>query len=290
MNLRYDLHCHSTASDGTLTPSEVVVRACQQSVDVIALTDHDSTSGIKEAADQAMNMGISFVPGIELSVTWSHQTIHIVGLGIQHDNSLLLDGLKKLHRFRQSRGEEIARKLEKAGVVDALEGARKYANGEILSRTHFARYLIEAGKAKDIKQVFKRFLVRGKPGHVAGSWASLEEAIYWIHAAGGLAVIAHPARYGFSATRLRQLMGEFAELGGVGFEAISGSHSPDEELRMAALANKFDLYISMGSDYHGPENPYRELGALSEVPFDSKPIWQSERWLQCLGHISGVTA
>jgi len=283
MNLHCDLHSHSTVSDGTLTPTELVERAFEKGVKVFALTDHDATEGLKEAALVAKKLGMAFVPGIELSVTWSHQTFHIVGLGIDPDDVTLNNGLKTLREFRGRRGEEIAAKLEKKGLVKPLEGAKKFANGEILSRTHFARYLIEQGKAKDIKRVFKRYLVKGKPGYVAGNWASLEDALSWIHGAGGLAVIAHPARYKISATRLRQLITEFKELGGIGFEAISGSHSPEEEDRMARLANQFELYISKGSDFHSPDNVYRELGYLPDVPAGSTPIWHSSMWKAQIG-------
>lgn len=283
MNLHCDLHSHSTVSDGTLSPTELVLRAHEKEVEVFALTDHDATEGLKEAALAADKVGLNFVAGIELSVTWSHQTIHIVGLGINPDDETLNQGLKALREFRGRRGEEIALKLEKKGLENALEGAKKFAKGEILSRTHFARYLVEQGKAKDIRQVFKRYLVKGKPGYVAGKWASLEEALSWIHGAGGIAVIAHPARYKISATRLRQLIAEFKELGGIGFEAISGSHSPDEDLRMAQLANKFELYVSKGSDFHTPENVYRELGYLQDIPPGSKPIWHSDAWKERIG-------
>lgn len=283
MNLRCDLHSHSTVSDGTLTPSELISRAHEKGVEMFALTDHDATEGLKEAALAADNIGLDFVPGIELSVTWSHQTVHIVGLGINPDDETLNQGLKVLRDFRGRRGEEIAHKLEKAGLDKPLEGAKKFANGEILSRTHFARYLVEQGKAKDLRQVFKRFLVRGKPGYVAGKWASLEDALSWIHGAGGLAVIAHPARYKFSATRLRQLIAEFKDLGGLGFEAISGSHSPDEELRMMQLANQFELFVSKGSDFHSPENIYRELGAMQDIPLGCIPLWHSDAWKEKIG-------
>lgn len=283
MNLRCDLHCHSTVSDGTLSPTELVQRAHENGVEMFALTDHDATEGLKEAAIAAEKVGMHFVPGIELSVTWSHQTIHIVGLGIDPDDEILNKGLMVLREFRSSRGEEIARKLEKAGLESPLEGAKKFANGEILSRTHFARYLVEQGRAKDIRQVFKRFLVNGKPGYVAGKWASLDEALSWIHGAGGIAVIAHPARYKISATRLRQLITEFKALGGLGFEAISGSHSLDEELRMAQLANKFELFVSKGSDFHSPENVYRELGCMQDIPTGSIPLWHSDAWKEKIG-------
>lgn len=288
MNLRCDLHSHSTVSDGTLSPAELVQRAHEKGVEMFALTDHDATEGLKEARSEAEKLGLSFVTGIELSVTWSHQTIHIVGLGINPDDEQLNQGLMRLREFRGRRGEAIALKLEKANFENPLQGAQKFANGEILSRTHFARYIVEQGRAKDIRQVFKRFLVSGKPGYVAGNWASLEEALSWIQGAGGIAVIAHPARYKISATKLRQLITEFKALGGLGFEAISGSHSPDEEQRMMQLAKQFDLYISKGSDFHSPDNIYRELGALSEIPAGSCPLWHSDEWKKIMpseGHV-----
>ncbi|MDH5600416.1 MAG: PHP domain-containing protein [Gammaproteobacteria bacterium] len=285
MNLRCDLHSHSTVSDGTLSPAELIMRAHDNKVELFAITDHDATEGLHEAALAADKVGLPFVPGIELSVTWSHQTIHIVGLGINPDDPVLNQGLKGLREFRQERGAKIAYKLEKAGFTDALQGAKKFSNGEILSRTHFAQYIVEQGKAKDVRQVFKRYLVNGKPGYVSGQWASLEEALSWIHGAGGLAVIAHPARYKISATRLRQLITEFKELGGLGFEAISGSHSPDEEQRMTQLANQFELYISKGSDFHSPENIYRELGAMQDVQAGSIPLWHSAEWKERIGDI-----
>lgn len=288
MNLRCDLHSHSTVSDGTLSPMGLVQRAFEKGVELFALTDHDATEGLHEAAQHAKHLGMPFVPGIELSVTWSHQTIHIVGLGIDPDDLTLNQGLKELREFRSWRGEEIARKLEKAGLEKPLEGASKFSNGEILSRTHFARYLVEQGKAKDVRQVFKRYLVKGKPGYVAGKWASLEQALSWIEKAGGVAVIAHPARYKLSATRLRQLIAEFKELGGIGFEAISGSHSPEEEDRMARLANQFELFISKGSDFHDPENIYRELGYLQDIPTGCTPIWHSDAWKEKIGIPDGI--
>lgn len=278
MNGNFDLHSHSTASDGSLTPSELVERAHGNGVDVLALTDHDEVSGIDDAWQKATELGMGFVPGIEISVSWAHQTFHILGLGIDPGNLVLRTGLDQLQAFRHWRSEEISRRLEKANIHGALEGAKAFCKGNILSRTHFAHFLVKQGYARDIKQVFRRFLVRGKPGHVPGEWASLEEALGWIQTAGGMAVIAHPARYSLSATRLRQFIAEFIELGGAGFEAISGSHSRDEENNMLNMAKKYNLLVSCGSDFHGPENPYRELGQLSSIPEDCTPVWASKNW------------
>ncbi len=279
----YDLHCHSTASDGPLSPAAVVRRAATRGVGVLALTDHDETAGLAEAGAEARRTGVRLVPGIELSVTWSHQTIHVVGLGIDPDHPDLAAGTARLRAFRDWRAAEIARRLEKAGIPGALAGARRHSRGAILSRTHFARFLVETGHAKDVRQVFRRFLVKGRPGHVPGEWATLEEAVAWIRGAGGLAVIAHPARYGLSATRLRQLLGAFRELGGEGLEVVSGSHTPDDNERMALLARRFDLLASAGSDFHGPENPWYELGRIPELPAGCRPVWQSGAWQAAIG-------
>ncbi len=275
---RFDLHTHSTASDGSLTPTELVQRAAACGIEVLALTDHDQTAGLAEASGAARQAGIEFVPGIELSVSWSHQTVHIVGLGIDPSCAALQAGIKRITAFRHWRAEEIDRRLAKKGIHGALEGARAYAKGAILSRTHFAHYLVAQGHAKDLRQVFKRFLVRNKPGYVPGEWASLEETLGWIQEAGGLAVIAHPARYQISATRLRQLLGEFKELGGVGLEVVSGSHSRDDMMNMANLSRRFELAASAGSDYHGPENPYLDLGRLPTLPGECRPVWEHPAW------------
>lgn len=273
MALKYDLHSHSTASDGTLTPSELVERARGAGVDVLALTDHDSTEGVREAESAARSAGIKLIPGIELSVTWNRQTVHVVGLNIDIENRKLQQGLEKLVEFRDWRAEEIGRRLEKAGVHGAFEGARKLSNGRLLSRTHFARFLVEKGEAKSVRHVFKHFLVSGKPGHVSGDWASLEEAVGWIRDAGGQAVVAHPARYSMTRSKLRRLLREFIECGGAGIEVVSGSQSRDEAFTMAKHASDYQLLASSGSDFHGPENPWVELGALPELPHGCRPIW-----------------
>ncbi len=274
----HDLHSHTTASDGTLSPSALVEHAAQCGVTVLAVTDHDVTSGLAEAQTAATRHDIDFVPGIEISVTWAHQTIHVVGLHIDPTCSVLQQGLEKLHAFRLWRAEEIARRLEKARIPGSLAAARAYAGGKIISRTHFARFLVAEGYAKDMKQVFKRYLVRNKPGYVPGQWAGLEEALDWIHRAGGMAVLAHPARYKISSQRLRQLLAEFQERGGVGIEVVSGSHSQGDILRFAELADHFGFYASRGSDYHGPENAYADPAKLAVLPGNCRPIWTHARW------------
>lgn len=275
MNRHYDLHSHSLASDGTLTPTELVNRAVAAGVSVLALTDHDETGGIAEACKAARNAGIELVPGVEISVTWAKQTVHVLGLQIDPDSSPLNQGLAKLRAFRDWRAEEMGRRLAKHGIEGAWEAARSMARGRIVSRTHFARFLMEQGHAATPRDVFKRFLKPNKPGFVSGEWASLEEALDWIHTAGGQAVIAHPARYKMSATKRRKLLGEFVELGGEGLEVVSGSHSRGDNYSMAQLAGRFGLLASVGSDYHGPEHPWVELGRLGRLPEGCTPIWST---------------
>lgn len=285
MNRIYDLHCHSTASDGSLTPTELVALAKKNRVDVLALTDHDVTHGLHEAWQQARANQLEFVPGIEISVSWRHQTIHIVGLGIDPDNPVLLQGLDSILDFRKQRAEKIAEKLGQKGIEGALEGAKKFAGGQILSRTHFAHFLVEQGYAKDMKQVFKKFLVRNKPGYVPGQWAELEDALSWIKAAGGIAVLAHPARYAISNGRLKEFISQFKELGGVAIEVVSGSHSQEEVFRMGELTRYFGMSASSGSDYHGPSNAYRELGYMYSMPSQCQPVWETHHWSEMIDRL-----
>lgn len=273
MNKHYDLHSHSLASDGTLSPSALVARAAESGVDVLALTDHDETGGIAEAQQAASEAGIELVPGVEISVTWERQTVHVVGLRIDPTSSVLQQGLARLREFRNWRAEEMGRRLARHGIHGAWEAAREKAHGRIISRTHFAQFLAEQGHAASVRDVFKSFLKPNKPGHVSGEWATLEETLGWIHAAGGQAVIAHPARYSMTASKRRKLLGEFVELGGEGLEVVSGSHSRGDNFSMAQLARMFGLKASAGSDFHGPENPWVELGRLQPLPDGCVPIW-----------------
>lgn len=269
----FDLHSHSLASDGTLPAGALVRRARRAGVDVLALTDHDETAGIPDAARAAAKCGLILVPGVEVSVTWSAMTIHVVGLGIDPDNEELQAGLERLREFRAWRAEEIGRRLAAHGIEGAYESACAWARGRIISRTHFAKFLVEKGYAKDTRAVFKHFLRANKPGHVAGQWAGLEEAVGWIRGAGGIAVVAHPARYRLTATKLRALLGAFKECGGEGLEVVSGSHSRNDIRSMARLAAKFDLLASVGSDYHGPGQSWVRLGHLPPLPTECTPIW-----------------
>ncbi len=273
--MHYDLHSHTTASDGSLSPDELVRRASEHGVDVLAITDHDVTDGLAEAAVTANEIGLKLIAGVEISVTWSGATIHIVGLNIDPAHVGLQAGLAQLRAFRIKRGEEIARRLAKHGIEGALEGAKVFAKGQILSRTHFAHFLVEQGYAKNTRKVFKKFLVRNRPGYVPGDWAELEDAVGWIRGAGGQAVIAHPARYNISATRLRQLIEAFKACGGEALEVISGSHSAGDVQGMAQYAKRYELLASCGSDYHGPEHSWIELGQLTPLPEACVPVWNS---------------
>ncbi|MHB8454426.1 MAG: PHP domain-containing protein [Acidiferrobacterales bacterium] len=271
----YDLHAHTYHSDGTLSPADLVMRARSNGVDVLALTDHDVTDGIPEARSAAQTVGIVLVPGVEISVTWGAITVHVVGLGIDPECVPLQAGLAELRKFRAWRAEEMGRRLAHRGVPDAYAGARARAQGSLISRTHFAQFLVAEGHARDVRQVFRNFLVSGKPGHVPGQWAALSDAVGWIRAAGGQAVIAHPARYKLSAGRLQQLLVEFKEAGGEAIEVVSGSHSRDDYQRFARIAAQHNLLASTGSDYHGPEAPWIELGRLPPLPESCRPVWMA---------------
>jgi len=278
MSVSYDLHSHSLASDGTLTPAGLVQAAGDAGIGVLALTDHDTTDGIDEAAAAAAAANLQLVPGVEISVSWQSQTIHVLGLGIDPGNAGLQDGLAQQCAFRDWRAEEIGRRLARAGIGGAWDGARALARGRIISRTHFAHYLVEQGHAASVREVFRRFLVSNKPGYVSGQWAELEAALGWIQAAGGVAVIAHPARYRLTASKLRRLVGEFRDLGGIGMEVVCGSHTRDNISAMAAVCRSERLLASCGSDYHGPENCWIRLGELPALPAGCTPVWESGQW------------
>jgi len=279
MHVQPDLHSHTTASDGTLTPRDLVRRAHAAGIRTLAVTDHDTTEGVAEAQREAARIGLTLVPGVEISVTWNGLTVHIVGLNVDPAAPGLQRGLARLRAFRDWRAGEIASRLGKAGIERAFEGAKALSNGRLISRTHFARFLVQRGVAKDSREVFKHFLVNGKPGHVAGDWAGLEEAVDWIRSAGGQAVIAHPARYKLTRTKLLRLIGEFVDAGGEALEVASGSHSREDLLVMARVARECGLLASAGSDYHGPESTYVELGRLPNLPETCRPIWNAPEWL-----------
>ncbi len=274
---RFDLHCHSTHSDGLLAPGDVVRRAASRGVDVLALTDHDEVSGIPEAQTAAVEAGIRLISGSELSVSWDDMTVHIVGLGIDPLDRTLAAGLASIRAGRDARARKIGDALASAGVPGAFEGARRYVTSErLISRTHFARFLVEAGYKRNLHEVFKHYLTPGKPGHVRHAWATLPDAIAWVHAAGGQAVLAHPGRYKVSRTGMRRLLGDFRDAGGDAVEVLSSSHTTAQFEEFATYARVFGLLGSTGSDYHGPGESWLELGGLPELPVGVTPVWS--RW------------
>lgn len=271
--MRYDLHSHSTASDGTLSPAELVRHAAAQGVDVLALTDHDVTAGLAEARRTATEAGVVLVPGVEISVNWNHQLLHIVGLRIDPEHEVLQRGLSGLRESRIRRAEEIGRRLAKKGIEGAYEGARVLAAGPSIGRTHFARYLVAQGHAKDVQDAFDRYLKRGKPAYLPGQWATLSDAVGWIRAAGGQAVIAHPMRYALSAARFQGLLAEFKAAGGEALEVVSGSFPHGATPSLANYARRYELLASAGSDYHGPGQS-SELGRVPGLPEGCVPVWR----------------
>jgi len=271
----FDFHCHSTVSDGLMPPAAVVERAAGNGVTLLALTDHDDTGGLAEAEVAAREAGIGFVPGVEISIEWRNTPIHIVGLGFDPTHSAILDGLAGLRSGRVERARRMGDALAAIGIPGVFEGAKGYAgNPSLISRAHFARYLVEIGIAKDVPAVFQSYLTPGKPGYVDHRWASLEEAVGWIRASGGVAVVAHPGRYKMSGAQMRQFLADFKEVGGQGIEVTCGSHSPDHILHFARLARYFAFHASRGSDFHGPEESYVDLGRLPGLPEDLKPVWR----------------
>lgn len=279
--MNVDLHSHSLASDGLLPPAEVAARAKAGGVDVWALTDHDDLSGLAEAAAAAAALDMRFVPGVEISVTWrvdpGHKgtTVHVVGLNIDPESAVLADGLAAIRAGRDERARRIAFDLEVAGVRGALEGARRYAvNPDLVSRTHFARYLVETGKAASTHAAFNRYLTEGKPGYVQHDWASLPDAMAWIRAAGGVAVVAHPGRYKLATGNLNRFLAEFKDLGGGAIEVMTGSHTSEQYNHFAEVCRCFGFMASRGSDYHGPGESRVDPGELPRLPADLTPVWQ----------------
>lgn len=269
-----DLHCHSTASDGLLAPAEVVARACANGVDLLALTDHDELSGLAPAAAAAREEGLAFVNGVEISVSWYDQTVHIIGLAIDPTEAGLQAGLAQVRAGRDSRAIYMGESLAAIGIRGAYEGAKRYVgNPALVSRSHFARYLVEIGIARDVKSVFDHYLVRGKPGFVDHQWASLDQAVGWIRGAGGLAVIAHPGRYRVARVELDALFSRFKDLGGVGIEVVSGSHGHDATLEFARVARRYGFLASRASDFHGLGESSVDLGRAPALPEDLTPIW-----------------
>jgi predicted metal-dependent phosphoesterase TrpH len=270
----FDLHCHSSASDGVLTPAAVVRRAAANGVGVLALTDHDDLTGLAEAGAIARACGVRLVPGVEISITWGGITIHIVGLGIDPASESLRRGLEHVRASRARRAERIAAEFDALGIPGTLEGAYSYAgNPKLVGRAHFARFLVGQGVARDVRSVFHRYLVAGKPAYVPHEWAALVDAVTWIRTSGGRAVVAHPGRYRLSPDQLRRFLAEFIAAGGEGIEVVTGSHTRAQHHEFAQLAREFGFLASRGSDFHGPDESEIDLGQLPLLPADLKPVW-----------------
>ena len=273
--LNADLHCHSVVSDGTLTPEQLAERAKANGVELWALTDHDEVGGQARALTAARAHGMRYLTGVEISVTFIGHTVHIVGLGFDAEDPTLIQGLQSTRGGRKQRAMEMSDGLAKAGIAGAYEGALPYVgNPDLISRTHFARFLVETGVCKDTNEVFRRFLTEGKPGFVPHRWATLKDAVQWITGAGGMAVIAHPARYKFSPNEEYALFTEFKALGGRGVEVVTGSHSAAESVIYAATAKEFGLAASRGSDFHSPDESHTELGTLPLLNKELTPVWE----------------
>ena len=273
--LNADLHCHSVVSDGTLTPEELAPRAAANGVELWALTDHDEIGGQHRAIAAAHAVGMAYLTGTEISVTFAGVTVHIVGLGFDPDDAALREGLAETRDGRIPRAREMAAQLAAVGIPGAYEGALKYVgNPQLVSRTHFARFLVEAGVCRDTPEVFRKYLTEGKPGYVPHRWAALGDAVRWITQAGGVAVIAHPARYKFTANEEYALFSEFKAHGGQGVEVVTGSHTAAEYVTYADMAREFGLAASRGSDFHGPEESYTDLGKLPFLPDTLTPVWE----------------
>ena len=273
--LNADLHCHSVVSDGTLTPEALARRAKANGVELWALTDHDEIGGQHRAMAAAQAEGLAYLTGVEISVTFAGTTVHIVGLGFDPDNAALARGLAATRGGRGERAQEMAAQLAQVGIGGAYEGALKFVgNPELISRTHFARFLVEIGACRDTPEVFRKYLTEGKPGYVPHRWASLGDAVRWITEAGGMAVIAHPARYKFTANEEFALFSEFKQHGGRAVEVVTGSHSAAEYVTYAAMAQEFELAASRGSDFHSPDESHTDLGTLPLLPGQLTPVWE----------------
>jgi 3',5'-nucleoside bisphosphate phosphatase len=273
--LNADLHSHSTVSDGTLSPEELAQRAARNGVQLWSLTDHDEIGGQTRAAEAARAQGMKYLTGTEISVTFIGKTVHIVGLGFDPHDARMHDGLARTRGGRGQRAHEMSEALAKVGIRGAYEGALRYAgNHALISRTHFARFLVETGVCRDTNEVFRKYLTEGKPGYVEHRWATLADAVRWITQAGGVAVIAHPARYRFTANEEFALFTEFKNHGGQAVEVVTGSHSAAEYLTYADSAREFALAASRGSDFHSPDESHTDLGTLPPLPPELTPVWE----------------
>ena len=275
--LKIDLHCHSTASDGLLSPEAVSRRAAENGVELFSLSDHDDLSGLPAAATVAGEHGMRFVTGVEISIEWGGAQVHILGYNFDADNAALNAGLQAIRDGRITRARRMSDDLEKRlGLSGCFDGAMRYAeNPNLISRAHFARYLVEQGLCKEVRNVFESYLVPGKPGYVDHRWATLQESIDWIVGAGGIASVAHPGRYKFSRKEMRQFFDEFKQSGGRAIEVVSGSHSADNVVVFSRLANEYGFLASCGSDFHGEGESYIDIGGTAPLSAGLTPIWEA---------------
>lgn len=270
----YDLHCHSTASDGELSPRELVKRAAKNGVTNLALTDHDTIDGLIEAKTCANELNITLINGIEISSQWEKQCLHIIGLNITPDNTALQKIIFEAKKMRQDRAEKIAVKLEKKGVAGAIEFVKNSPVEGMITRSHFAHFLVSQFHVSTLQEAFDRYLGDGKSAYVSTTWNPLESSVQAIRAAGGIPVVAHPLRYKLTATRMKKMLSAFKNDGGLGMEIVTGRYNPDEMRVLANYANQFELVGSMGSDFHSSENQWIELGRLATLPESVKPVWE----------------
>ena len=274
MNSPIDLHTHSTASDGAFSPTQLIEKAVAANIEILALTDHDTITGLQEAQTAAKNLGLNLINGIELSTTWNSMTIHVVGLNINADSQAMIEAAKYLRQLREERAMKIGEKLAKAGIKNAYENAKHFAANGTVTRQHFSQFLVEAGHAKNQTDVFKRYLVKNKPGYVSVEWPSMEETVSRINNAGGVAVIAHPLRYKMTATKLRKMIDEFKLLGGKAIEVVTGNNIPAEIELASNYAKRYDIAASIGSDFHNEQTSWGQLGRLAALPAGLTPVWE----------------
>ena len=271
-----DHHCHSTVSDGLLSPEMLVQRAAGNGVDLFSLTDHDGLSGLPAARQAAEAFGMRFVTGVEVSIEWGGMQVHILGYNFDVDDARLNAGLTSIHNGRVVRAQRMSESLEKIGIAGCFEGAMRFAeNPKLISRAHFARHLVERGVCKDVRSVFESYLVPGKPGYVEHRWPTLAESVTWIVGAGGVAAVAHPGRYSFSRAEMRRMLGEFKDCGGQAIEVVSGSHSVDNVNLFGRLAKEYGFLATCGSDFHGPDESYVDLGRIDPLPAGLTPVWEA---------------
>jgi len=272
--MKADLHNHSYYSDGVLSPSEVVNLANESGCNLFSLTDHDTTDGLDEAIEAAAELSLNLITGVEISAFWRNMTIHIVGLDIDVDNQFLQAGLQHNQALRAERAEKISLGLRRAGIADAMDKTKALSKTPMLTRTHFAQMLIQEGYCKDMKTVFRRFLVGKKPGGVRVQWKEFDEVIGWIHSAGGKAVLAHPFRYRMTNTKIKKMLLDFKEAGGDGMEVVTATSTPDEMHWSEQWAKEFNLLSSCGSDFHGWPNQRIKMGQLADLPKPSNEVWR----------------